>query len=544
MSFRRIALSLIGLLVVFVLVASPLTGWQPVVRLPAVLAPALVLVLLVVKPWRRNDLGQLAIDWQPARRVVAATALIFVGVLFWYVMTRFRAGEINAVDFSVYFDRPCFQTTQGRPLFVEVSDTVGYSHRSELADHAYWAMFPICSVYAITPSPYWLHALSAIAIVLGAFLVMRILQLSGAGGALACATAFAFILNDNTARALNYGFHPEVLYACSVPWMILAGLRGHRRSFLLAVVATVLVKEDAVFPIFAATLALAFARFPKMSRAERGLFLVLPNVLAFANLAVFYSYVVPMLTGKSVPTYQNFWANFGDTPTQAVLGMLRDPSRVLAGVIASGLIKVMMPHLFLPVAGWRWTLGLLPLIALYGASANHQVRGFGIYYALVLVPFLVIGASMGALTLLRRFIRHEGHAQIVAACLVLGGALFVGGGHRGYSLRPWKSETGAVLEALRRVSDEPVVLVQSGLFPHAGYSGQAVLLTPETVRDPRNAGAIVLIAPRLGAYPYRRMELRALSALPRQVEMPEGILAFRIEDVREKLHSEDPIDGI
>ncbi|MEO8360421.1 MAG: DUF2079 domain-containing protein [Vicinamibacteria bacterium] len=541
MSLRRIALSLIGLLVLFVLVAAPLAGWPPVVRLPAVLAPAIVLALLVMKPWHSKDLGQFVIDWQPARRVILVTAGIVGCVLFWYVMTRFRSGEINAVDFTVYFDRPCFQTTQGRPLFVEASDTPGYSQRSELADHAYWAMLPICSVYAITPSPYWLHALSVLAIVAGAFLILRILQETGAGGVLACATAFAFILNDNTSRAMNYGFHPEVLYACSIPWMILAGLRGQRRSFLLAVLATVLIKEDALLPIFAATVALAFARFRKMSREERGLFLVLPNVLAFANLAVFYSYVVPMLTGKSVPTYQHFWANFGATPTQVVVGMLSDPSRVLTGVIASGIIKVVMPHLFLPVVGWRWTMGLLPLIALYGASANEQVRGFGIYYALVLVPFLIIGASVGALNVVRRFVRHEGHAQLVAACLVLGGALFVGGGHRGYSVRPWRISTSGVREALTRLPDERTVLIQSGLFPHAGYSEQAVLLTPETLRDPRNADATVLIAIRLSPYPYLRPDLLPLATLPRVAEMPAGIIALRAGDVLKRLHPKDPL---
>ena len=53
-------------------------------------------------------------------------------MLFWYVLTRFQSGQINAIDFTIYYDRPCYQTVQGRPLFVEVSDTIGFSDRSEL----------------------------------------------------------------------------------------------------------------------------------------------------------------------------------------------------------------------------------------------------------------------------------------------------------------------------------------------------------------------------------------------------------------------------
>jgi hypothetical protein len=58
----------------------------------------------------------------------------------------------------------------------------------------------------------------------------RIVQCLGGGGLLSTATALAFVLNDNTARTLNYGCHPEVLYAWFIPWMIEAGLRGRRRS--------------------------------------------------------------------------------------------------------------------------------------------------------------------------------------------------------------------------------------------------------------------------------------------------------------------------
>jgi hypothetical protein len=108
--------------------------------------------------------------------------------------------------------------------------------------------------------------------------------------------------------------------------------------------------------------------------------------------------------------------------------------------------------------------------------------------------------------------------QIAAAAALLLGSLLVGVGHRGYSFRPWKRQIAAVPEALRRLADEPRVLVQSGLFPHAGYDERFQMLTPETLRDPENAGVAMLLArpdrrlsvpagghrraPRAGADPY------------------------------------------
>ena len=512
-----------------VLVAAPLVGWPRVVRLPAVILPALLLALVVLRPSAGGKSVLAAPGWQPSRRAVWTGAGLVALLLFWYVVTRFRSGEINAIDFTVYYDRPCFQTVHGRPLLVETSDTPALSGRTELADHAYWGMLLVCAPYALVPSPLWLHALSAIAIAAGAVHVLRILQRLGASGALAVASASAFLLNDNTARTLNYGFHPEVLYAWFVPWMLDAGLRGARRSFLVAMLACILVKEDACFPLFAAAVGLALNRWSAMTREDRVVFAFLPVAIGLANLAVYYLWVVPMLTGQDRPAYSHFWGNYGATPAAAAIGMLTHPWSVLVAAMTSGIFRVLQPHLFLPVVGWRWSLGLIPIVMLYGASANHQVRAFGIYYAIVLVPFLVIAASVGAAALARRFFKSETHAQLAAAGVVLAGALLVGSGSRGYSLRPWRPEVAAVPAALERLGGEPVVLVQSGLFPHAGYDERFKLLTPETVHDAGSAGAAVLLAHHIGAYPYHRRELAALFELPAIAGMPEGLLAVRID---------------
>jgi uncharacterized membrane protein len=506
-------------------------GWPPVVRLPAVLLPTLVLALLAAprERWRRvAELGDA--DWRPTRRQVVTAALIVGALLFWYVLTRFRSGQINAVDFTIYYDRPCYQTVHGRPLFVEVSDSLGHSGRSELADHAYWGMLIVCAPYAVLPTPLWLHALSAVAIVAGALHVFRILMRLGAGGALAVATALVFVLNDNTARTLNYGFHPEVLYAWFLPWLIDAALGRARVSFVLAALATVLVKEDAVLPLFAASVALALTRFREMDAKERILYLVFPPALALANLCVYYNRVVPLLTTDGRVAYAHFWGNWGQTPMAALLAMMAHPGRLLGRSVSQGLLRALQPHLIaLPLVGWRWALGLLPIVALYGASANDQVRAFGIYYAIVLMPFLVIAGSVGAWTLAQRLTTNPAHARLGAAAVVLLGAILVGSGSRGYSLRPWRAELAAVPEAVQRLAGEPVVLVQSGLFTHAGYDERFKLLTPETLSDRRNAGAVLLLAARIGAYPFSWNELAHFREWPVVQPMPGGLVAVRLK---------------
>src|SRR5688572_32279873 len=113
-------LAAIAMAALVILIGAPLTGWPALVRLDAVLVPALALSAASLRPWRWTDSQWQAIEaWTPSPRVVVCGAVALGAALFWFVLTRFESGSINAVDFTVYFDRPCFQTVHGRPLFVE-----------------------------------------------------------------------------------------------------------------------------------------------------------------------------------------------------------------------------------------------------------------------------------------------------------------------------------------------------------------------------------------------------------------------------------------
>lgn len=520
-----LSLSAVALVVV---VGSPVFGWFPVVRLSAVLVPVLSGAVLAAAPWRWSDREwELVASWTPSGRVLGTGASAGAALLVWIVYSRFQAGGINAVDFTIYFDRPLYQTSLGHWYFVESTDDARFDYLTHLAVHAYWILLPLAALYWIHATPLWLLALAVLSVVAGGVHVYRIVRQLGFGGALAVAAAGAFLLNDNTARTLNYGFHAEVLYAWFVPWAIDAGLRRARVPFLAAVLACVLVKEDAVFPLFALSAALALVRGRQMPWRDRFLFLGLPAVLALANLGLFYALVVPALSPRGDVMYADFWSSHGPTPWDAARDILMNPRALVTGTIASGFFSIVLArHLFLPLLGWRWVAGLAPLVVLYGASDNNQVRAFGIYYAVPLVPFLVIASAQGA-RLLAGLLWRPDRAEVIAASLVVASALSVG---LGYSLRPWKPEVRQVAHAIERLPDEDVVLVQSGLYPHAGYEARVKLLAPHSLRDPRHAGAILLLAPNVSAYPFKRDEWDCLAALGSVGGMPSGLVAVRLDN--------------
>jgi hypothetical protein len=59
------------------------------------------------------------------------------------------------------------------------------------------------------------------------------------------------------------------------------------------------------------------------------------------------------------------------------------------------------------------------------------------------------------------------------------------------------------------------VLVQSGLYPHAGYDGRVKLLAPHSLDNPWHRGAIVLLAERASPYPFEACGASGIGQTPR-----------------------------
>ena len=520
---RALAVAL-GIVALGILIGSPLFGWFPVVRVSALLIPLLIIPALAAAPWRWSDeVWERAAAWIPSRWTLAGACLVAALGLLWIVHSRFQSGDINAVDFTVYFDRPLYQTSRSHWYLVESSDDPGFENLTHLAVHGYWILLPLAGLYRMIATPYWLLAVSVIAVVAGSAYCYRIVRHGGGSAVLALAAAGAFLLNDNTARTLNYGFHAEVLYAWFIPWAIDAALRRARVSFLFAVLATCLVKEDALFPLFGLSISLALVNEFRVRGFDRVLFLGTPALLGVLNLALFYTLAVPRLSPSGAIMYSHFWASHGATPWQAATNLLREPVATAAASVSSGLFSVVLVrHLFLPIVGWRWVIGLVPLLVVYGASDNQQVREFGIYYAIPLVPFLILASARGARTL-TAVLWPAPRAEVVASYLLLLSALTVG---LGYSVRPRRPELSAVKSSLDRFKTQQV-LVQSGLYPHAGYDQNVKLLAPHRLRDAPPDEAVILLAPGISAYPFEQGERHCLEQLPRVATITPGLFAVR-----------------
>ena len=262
------------------------------------------------------------------------------------------------------------------------------------------------------------------------------------------------------------------------------------------------------------------------------MFLPAPVILATVNLTLYYGYLVPRLGATGAPFYAAYWANYGPTAITAAVGMLRHPIQVLASTLMLAIFqpRSSLPHLYLPVIGWRWVVGIVPVIVLYSVSANEQLRSFGIYYAIVLVPFLVLGTARGA----ERSTGVLIHAPRTRACC---------------GKRCHRARRATRRDLQRRLQFEAMEGRKSARFPHSCGHWEANRLCwcraacirtpamnpafkcspPRLCRDPRYAGAAVVLAPGLSGYPLTTIDFQKLAQLP-SIAVGNGLVAIRRPD--------------
>ena len=79
-----------------------------------------------------------------------------------------------------------------------------------------------------------------------------------------------------------------------------------------------------------------------------------------------------------------------------------------------------------------------------------------------------------------------------------------------------------------------IVLVQSGLYPHAGYDERIELLTPHTFEAARDRNPAILLAPGVGAFPLRQEDVETMMQLRPIETMPGGLVAVRAHAERDE----------
>ncbi|HEU4888824.1 MAG TPA: DUF2079 domain-containing protein [Thermoanaerobaculia bacterium] len=432
-------------------------------------------------------------DVRLSNRVLGIALFGVTLFLLRVVWSRWFALEVNAWDLTINFDRPIESVLNGQLLY---SEEFGMSM---LGNHASWLSFAFVPLYAIHPTPAWLLTAHALAVAAGVAAVFALFRHETGDDFTAVLIAGAFLFNRYVAKATQYVYHPEIFYPVGLFLLYLAFLQRNRLRFVLALLLLVSIKEDAVIPIFGFALTATFIyRRWRWSAAA----------LAFAALVFMfnYFYVLPRFSGSvpGDPWYATYWKSFGDTPFQALAGMIQQPATV-ADRVLSGPVDIFFSLALMPLIGFEWLLAALPGLLIYGSSDMGKLHWFTLYYAMPVLPplFAAIAPAISRVARITRAVDQR-YARRVCAVVVLMASVLVGAGH---VIREPHSDRSRIGPLRSLASHVPATWVQGAIFPHVGYDRRFHVLNERAQVDGRSA---FLLSSELDPYIYDRSYIQQL----------------------------------
>jgi uncharacterized membrane protein len=476
----------------FVITAPWRIGTADIGRVSASLVAGYAIIALAVATRPRAALTALDADGEAS----ALTLCLFAMGVFLFLLrlttSHFFALDVNAWDFSVYYDRPLYRTVHGRFLFSDVLGT------STLAAHADFIVLLFAPLYVLRPSPYWLvaaHAVILTAGVVAAYAALRTIIDDDVGALL---LASAFLLNRYSAKTVQYGFHHEVFYPVAL-FSIIAGFRARRNALLIcATIGAVLIKQDAFLPV--SGVAVAFMIFSTRRRTAFAILLV--AILAFC---LDYLVVMPHFAGTRNPWYGSYWSAWASTPARASLQMATHPLRVAECVSTSGTVRLIATLLLSPLIGFEWLAAAAPALIVYSTASLEKLRQFDLYYSMPVLPLLFCAAGAGV-TRAAGFVEFPFRRRVkrLACCAVLLAASLSGAGYVIPRNRPERDQVGLFVS---RVPKSVPIRIQSSLYPHAGYEDRLLLVVDASIV----VGCAYLIDVESNAYPLSANQLERLA---------------------------------
>jgi uncharacterized membrane protein len=498
----RLSLALLALLPLVFLATGPwhVAGltWR---YLNVAIAVGVVLAALV---WQATSRGaspgaQLELDARLSRQTVLVAAIILFLALLRVVLGLYASLSVNAWDFSLCFDLPLARLASG------VAPIVDHMNRHLLGVHAFWLVLAVTPLYALVPSPYWLLGLHAAAVAGGTVAAFAYARRRSGDDVVAAGIALAFVLNAATGRAVNYPFHPEVFFPLGLFLAAWALEADNAWAFAGAVGLLLAVKEDAIIPLTAVVVMTAW-------RYRRPGWAAATAVCAASVFLLDTRLAMPHFAGPGAAEawYAPFWASFGATPGAALLGLATSPVEVVSRLARSGVPTLLASLLLIPLAGWEWFLLALPAMAVYASADNPQIASLGLYYAMPLVPLLILAMPDGVARVASAWQQDASPgAMRRRRRIVAGAALLVSA----IAFSPYRVDKPCpsrndVRPELATLDPGTPVLVQGALLPHAGYrQGTRVLTRDATGCD----GVALLLDPAADPFPLRRGELQALA---------------------------------
>ncbi len=308
--------------------------------------------------------------------------MVAISSLILFACSSFRHLLFKSSSYDLgIFDQAVYLISQGQP---PISSFMGYHI---LGDHAAWIWYPLALLYKIYPSVYWLFAIQALTLALGALPTWHLSLQAGLKQNQALAMVVVYLLYPVVFNANLFDFHPEVMALPAFLAAVWFARQGKTLWFCGSIIFILGCK--AVLSLTVAAMGVWLIIFEK--RRWCGAFALFTGVIWFLIAS---QLIIPTFSGKEAAAVGRY-SYLGSSVLEIAKNLLLKPEPVLRVVFSlDNLLYLVL--LLVPVI-WGLSLkSLTPLIAAIPCVALNLIADYPAqkdlvhHYSLPILPFLLL----------------------------------------------------------------------------------------------------------------------------------------------------------
>ncbi|PSF35651.1 hypothetical protein C7H19_15525 [Aphanothece hegewaldii CCALA 016] len=296
---------------------------------------------------------------------------------------RHRLFQSNALDLG-WFDQGVYLISQGKNPIISFVDY------HILGDHAAFILYPIALLYKIYNSVYWLLAIQALALSLGAFPIYQLSLQADLKHKIAITLSTAYLLYPLIFNVNLFDFHPDVIAVPALLWAVLAARSNSIIGFLVAIVIVLSCK--AIFSLTVAAMGIWLLLFEK-----KRLYGSIAIILGIAWFILSTQVIIPILTGNdaAIEMADSRYSYLGNSVGEIIKNIFLKPNLILGKLFSLANLEYII-FLFIPVIWGLSPRYLSPLIAAIPTLALNLItdylpqKNLTNQYSLTIIPFLFI----------------------------------------------------------------------------------------------------------------------------------------------------------
>jgi uncharacterized membrane protein len=308
--------------------------------------------------------------------------IVIVAVILFIASTvRHLLLQSTAFDLGIY-DQVAYLLSRGMQ---PISSYLGFHH---MGNHTAYSFYLLALPYMIFPSVYWLFAVQAICLALGAIPTWLLARQAGLSLALSGATAAVYLLHPLIFNVNMFDFHPEVMALPAMLAAIWLARQGNRLWFCIAILFALGCKD--ALSVTIAGMGFWLLVFEK--RRFYGLFALISGVVWFL-LAT--QWIIPSLSGSEAAALGRYSHLGGESVLEVALNLFLKPGIVLGKIFSRASLQYLallfVPFIFgLSPRYLAPLISAVPVILLNMLSESGSQRDLVHQYSLPVLPFLIV----------------------------------------------------------------------------------------------------------------------------------------------------------